>query len=291
MAATNPPSYKYFNLSYPLPFVAHVEINRPEKMNAFIEPMWLEFRDIFTHLSHDPSTRAIVLSGAGPQAFTSGLDVLAASQSGVLAPQSSASSSNTQKDGARIATDVRRHILEFQDCISAVERCEKPVVAALHGYTLGLGIDIAVCCDVRMCAAETRFAVKEVDIGLAADIGTLSRLVKVVGAGSWVKDVCLSGRFFGAKEAGKVGFVSWVAEKAGKEAVLEEAIKWAGMVAGKSPVAVQGTKELLNWSREHNVQDGLRYTSVWNSAMLQSRDVTNAMTAGMQKKPPRFEKL
>lgn len=218
--------------------------------------MWLEFRKVFTHLSHDPSTRAIVLSGAGPEAFTSGLDVLAASQSSILAPQPSSSSSNTQKDGARIATDLRRHVLEFQDCISAVERCEKPVIAALHGYTLGLGIDIALCCDVRICAAETGFAVKEVDIGLAADIGTLSRLVKAVGAGSWVKDVCLSGRFFGAEEAGKAGFVSWVAKKEGKEAVLEEAFSWARTVAGKSPVAVQGTKELLNWSREHNVQDG-----------------------------------
>lgn len=218
--------------------------------------MWLELRNIFAHLSHDPSTRAIVLSGAGPKAFTSGLDVLASSPLSILASQPSSSSSNTQKDGARVATDLRRHILEFQDCISAVERCEKPVIAALHGYTLGLGVDIAVCCDVRICAAETRFAVKEVDIGLAADVGTLSRLVKVVGAGSWVKDVCLSGRIFGAEEAGKVGFVSWVSEKGGKEAVLEEAFAWAAMVAGKSPVAVQGTKELLNWSREHNVQDG-----------------------------------
>lgn len=221
--------------------------------------MWLEFRDIFAHLSHDPSTRAIVLSGAGPKAFTSGLDVLAASQSSNILATQTSSSSNIQRDGARVATDMRRHILEFQDCISAVERCEKPVIAAMHGYTLGLGIDIAVCCDVRICAAETRFAVKEVDIGLAADIGTLSRLVKVVGAGSWVKDVCLSGRIFGAEEAGKVGFVSWVAEMGGKDTVLEEALTWARTVAEKSPVAVQGTKELLNWSREHNVQDGEFY--------------------------------
>ena len=108
-----------------------------------------------------------------------------------------------------------------------------------------------------MCAADTRFAVKEVEIGIAADIGTLSRLGKVVGAGSWVKDVCLSGRVFGAEEAGKVGLVSWVAEKKGKEAVMEEAMRWTALVAEKSPVAVQGTKELLNWSREHSVRDGM----------------------------------
>lgn len=220
--------------------------------------MWPELRDVFAYLSRDPSTRAIVLSGAGPDAFTSGLDVVAAFQTSILAPSSSSSSSSADggKDGARVATEMRRLILDVQDCISAVERCEKPVIAALHGYTLGLGVDIAVCCDVRICAAETRFAVKEVDIGIAADAGTLSRLVKVVGAGSWVKDVCLSGRMFGAEEAGRAGLVSWVADKGGKEAVVAEALTWASTVAGKSPVAVQGTKELLNWSREHTVQDG-----------------------------------
>lgn len=221
--------------------------------------MWLELRTVFDHLSHDPSTHVIVLSGAGPKAFTTGLDVVAASQDSVLASNSSSSSTTDPKDGARRATKIRRHIDEMQHCISAIERCEKPVVAALHGYTLGLGIDIAVCADVRICAAETQFAVKEVDIGIAADIGTLSRLGKVVGNGSWIRDVCLSGRIFNAEEASRVGLVSWVAKEApngGKDAVIKEALRWANIVAEKSPVAVQGTKELLNWSREHGVQDG-----------------------------------
>lgn len=216
---------------------------------------------MFDYLSHDSSTRVVILSGAGPKAFTAGLDVVAASQGPILAPVSSSSSSpsNESQDGARMATKIRRYIDEFQHCISAIERCEKPVVAALHGYALGLAIDIAVCADVRICAAETHFAVKEVDIGIAADIGTLSRLGKVVGNGSWIKDVCLSGRLFSAEEASRVGLVSWVAPKApigGKDAVMKEALRWAAIVAEKSPVAVQGTKELLNWSRDHSVQDG-----------------------------------
>lgn len=227
--------------------------------------MWLQLRSVFDSLSSDPATRVVILSGAGPKAFTAGLDIHAAAQSGPLANGSLSPASATDSvpiapvDGARIATNLRRHIGEFQDCLSAIERCEKPVVAALHGHTIGLGIDIAVCCDVRICATQTQFSVKEVDIGLAADVGTLSRLGKVVGNGSWIKDVCLSGRTFGAGEARMVGLVSWVAkmEPAGsKEAVMKEAIRWAGLVAEKSPVAVQGTKELLNWSRDHSVQDG-----------------------------------
>ncbi|KAI4120345.1 MAG: hypothetical protein LQ347_007114, partial [Umbilicaria vellea] len=151
------PFYAYFKISYPVDYVAHVEINRPDRLNAFIEPMWHELRSLFTHLSHTASVRAIVLSGAGPRAFTTGLDVVAASTGGIL------STHGAPADPARVATAMRRHILEFQDCVSAIERCEKPVVCALHGYSLGLGIDIAVCADVRLCAAETRFAVKEVD--------------------------------------------------------------------------------------------------------------------------------
>lgn len=228
--------------------------------------MWLELRSVFTYLSHDSSTRAIVLSGAGTKAFTTGLDINAALVSQQPSPSSSSSpgfvlgqdSTSLQRDTARIATSLRRHIAEIQDCVSSIERCEKPVIVALHGHTIGLGIEIALCCDVRICAADTQFAVKEVDLGFAADIGALSRLGRALGFGSWVKDVCLSGRVFEAEEARKMGLVSWVTEsrQVGKEEVIEEAVRWAGVVAGKSPVAVQGTKELLNWSRDHTVQDG-----------------------------------
>jgi len=127
-------------------------------------------------------------------------------------------------------------------------------VAVIHGFCFGLGIDIACCADIRICAADTQFSVKEVDVGIAADIGTLTRLPKIVGNGSWVKDVCLSARVFGANEAAKVGFVSGIC--AGKDEVVKEGIRWGKMVAEKSPVAVQSTKELLNWSKDRSVQDG-----------------------------------
>lgn len=218
--------------------------------------MWLELRDIFQTLSYSSAVRAILLTGAGPKAFTAGLDVQDASQSGILAQISSSSSTdgNAQFDGARAATQIRRSITDFQDCLSAVERCEKPVICVMHGYTLGLGIDLSTCADVRLCTRDTRFAVKEVDIGIAADGGTLSRLPKVVGNFGWIKEVCLSARMFGAEEALRVGFVNSVWGT--KEEAVTEGLKMAGVIAGKSPVAVQGTKELLNWSRDHTVADG-----------------------------------
>lgn len=268
--------------------------------------MWLELPSLFTYLSTDSNTRAIILSGAGSRAFTAGLDVTAASTSSPISPGyfSSANSQDSTvsvtPDSARIATRLRTYILSFQSCISALANCSKPLLCALHGYAYGLAIDIASCADVRICTKDTKFSVKEVDIGLAADIGTLTRLVKVVGSGSWVKDVCLSAREFGGEEAGRVGFCSWVGSggkdgeregDTGKEEMMAEAFRWASLVSQKSPVAVQGTKEILDFSRDRSVEDGLKYTAAWNAAMLQTSDVERAMKAGLKKQKPRFEKL
>lgn len=159
----------------------------------------------------------------------------------------------------------------------------------MHGYSFGLAIDMSTCADIRICSKDVKFAVKEVDIGLAADIGTLTRLPKVVGNFSWVKDVAFSARVFGAEEAFRVGFVSQVHET--KEKAIAAGLKMAELIATKSPVGVQGTKELLNHARDHTVQDSLRYTGVWNSAAIQTSDVERAMLSGLKKTKPRFEKL
>jgi len=127
----------------------------------------------------------------------------------------------------------------------------------MHGISIGLAIDMSCCADIRICTRDARFSVKEVDIGLAADIGTLSRLPKIVGNQSWVKEVCLSARFFDAGEALAVGFVSWVLENKAK--AIEAATKTAALIASKSPVAVQGTKEILNHARDNSVADSERH--------------------------------
>jgi delta(3,5)-delta(2,4)-dienoyl-CoA isomerase len=127
------------------------------------------------------------------------------------------------------------------------------VICVLHGVSIGLAIDLATACDVRICAEGTRFAVKEVDIGLAADVGTLARLPRVVGSLSWVKDVCYSARDFDAGEALGVGFVSQVHKT--KADAVAAGIKMAAFWGEKSPVALQGTKELINHSKNHTVAE------------------------------------
>ncbi|KAI9810207.1 MAG: hypothetical protein M1826_003683 [Phylliscum demangeonii] len=308
--ASDPVPYQYFLVTTPREHVALVEINRPEKLNAFIEPMWLELRTLFNQLSLDPNVRAIVLTGAGSKAFTAGLDLAAALGNGLLGgalPSSSSPSppsppSPVPRDPARTAVVLRRHLLDFQDCVSSIERCEKrappppnlapstplpnrpgpptAVICVLHGHSYGLALDISSCADIRLCSADTRFAVKEIDAGLAADLGSLSRLPALVSSATWVRDVCLTGRAFGPAEALRVGFVSGVWPD--KTSAVRHAVDvLAAEIAAKSPVAVLGTKELLNWSRGRVVADALRYTAVWNSAALQTEDVPRAARALM----------
>ncbi|OBT70271.1 hypothetical protein VE03_00007 [Pseudogymnoascus sp. 23342-1-I1] len=275
--------FKWFLITSPAEYVAHVQTNRPAKFNAYHEPMWLELNQIFNKLSVDPNVRAVVFSGAGDKAFTTGLDVQAASQGGILG------SGQSNLDVARQSVQIRRHVEEFQNCITSLEKCEKPVIAAIHGYAFGLAIDLSCCADIRIASKDTKFSVKEVDIGLAADIGTLARLPKIVGNHSWVKEVALTARIFTAEEAYNVGFVSQVAEN--KEKAVEKAVGLATLIASKSPIAVQGTKELLNHARENTTAATLRYTGVWNSAALHTDDVKAALLSGIKKTKPTFSKL
>jgi delta(3,5)-delta(2,4)-dienoyl-CoA isomerase len=215
---------------------------------------------------------------------STGLDVQEASKSG------GALSGDGTRDPSRQATHIRRHLFELQDVISAVARCEKPTIALMHGYAYGLGIDLSSACDIRFAESDTKLSVKEVDIGLAADVGTLSRLPKVVGGiTSWVKEVTLTARVFTAEEALQNRFVSRVVK--GKAQLISEGVEFAKYVASKSPVAVQGTKNILDAAWGRTVEDNLNYTAAWNAAMVQSSDVSRAMLSGLQKRTPTFEKL
>jgi delta(3,5)-delta(2,4)-dienoyl-CoA isomerase len=258
--------------------------------------MWLEYGEIFTTLSTDASIRCIILSGKGTRAFTAGLDIQHASV--ISAPP--------ETDPGRRGFSIKNFLSNFQTCIGTAERCAKPVICVLHGISYGLAIDIAACADIRLCASNARFAIKEVDIGIAADIGTLTRLPKIVGNLSWVKDVAFTGREFGAIEARDVGFVSMVLED--KDSAVEEALKIAKVIAEKSPVAIQGTKKIVNFSIDHNISDGelfcaidgnpfadrnigLEFTQIWNAFALQAPDPATAINSVISKKKPTFSKL
>jgi delta(3,5)-delta(2,4)-dienoyl-CoA isomerase len=183
-------------------------------------------------------------------------------------------------------------IRHLQDLISSMEKCRKPVIGAIHNACVGAGVDMITAMDVRLCTADAWFCVKEVDMGLAADVGTLQRLPKVIGSQSLVNDLCLTARRMDAAEAERCGLVSTVFPS--KEDLMVGALAMAANIASKSPVAVQGTKDNLVYSREHSVQEGLERIATYNMTMLQSEDLMKAAIAAMDKESkelPEFAKL
>ncbi|MBJ2248402.1 MULTISPECIES: crotonase/enoyl-CoA hydratase family protein [Pseudomonas] len=254
--------------------VAHVQINRPEKINAMNAAFWTEIIDIFQWIEDTDAVRAVVLSGAGKH-FSSGIDLmLLASVANELG-----------KDVGRNARLLRRKILELQASFNAVDNCRKPVLAAIQGYCIGGAIDLISACDMRYAAEGAQFSIKEIDIGMAADVGTLQRLPRIIGDGM-LRELAYTGRQFGAEEARSIGLVNRV--YADQESLLAGVMQIAEEIAAKSPIAVTGTKAMISYMRDHTVNDGLEYVATWNSAMLQSNDLRVAIAAHMSKQKPEF---
>lgn len=175
-------------------------------------------------------------------------------------------------------------VQEMQACFTAVETCPVPVIAALHGTCLGAGIDLACCTDIRLSSFDSIFSVREVRLGLAADVGTLQRFPKLCGHGSRIRELCLTGEDFDAQEALRIGFVSRLSER-----VWEDAIQLAAQVAALSPVAVVGTKTSLNYSRDHSVLDGLHHVATHNALALMTADL--GLTGLRRGARPTFENM
>jgi enoyl-CoA hydratase len=255
--------------------VAHVQINRPDKRNAMNAAFWHEIEVIFNDLDAADEVRAVVLSGAGAH-FSAGIDLAMLAQ---VAAELGA-------DVGRNARLLRRKILSLQGALTAVERCSKPVLAAVQGYCIGGAVDLIAACDMRYCSEDACFSIKEVDMGMAADVGTLQRLPRIIGDGM-LRELAYTGRHLGAAEAQRIGLVNQVFPS--QEALLEGVFALARVIAEKSPIAVAGTKRMLSYMRDHSVADGLEYVATWNAAMLQSADLRLAMAASLNKHTARFE--
>ncbi|MBB4815074.1 MULTISPECIES: crotonase/enoyl-CoA hydratase family protein [Pseudomonas] len=254
--------------------IAHVQINRPEKINAMNAAFWTEIIDIFQWIDDTDAVRAVVLSGAGKH-FSSGIDLM------MLASVAN----DLGKDVGRNARLLRRKILELQASFNAVDNCRKPVLAAIQGYCIGGAIDLISACDMRYAAENAQFSIKEIDIGMAADVGTLQRLPRIIGDGM-LRELAYTGRMFGAEEARSIGLVNRV--YADHDSLLAGVLEIARDIAAKSPIAVTGTKAMISYMRDHTVNDGLEYVATWNSAMLQSNDLRVAIAAHMSKQTPEF---
>ena len=254
--------------------IAHVQINRPEKINSMNAAFWSEIIEIFQWVDDTDEVRVVVLSGAGKH-FSSGIDLM------MLAGVAN----ELGKDVVRNARLLRRKILALQASFNAVDNCRKPVLAAIQGYCLGGAIDLTAACDMRYAAEDAQFSIKEIDIGMAADVGTLQRLPRIIGDGM-LRELAYTGRTFGADEARNIGLINRVYSDSAS--LLDGVMGIAREIASKSPIAVTGTKEMISYMRDHRIDDGLEYVATWNAAMLQSNDLRVAMAAHMSKQKPEF---
>ena len=256
--------------------IATVRLNRPEKMNAMNLAMWHDLRRAFQHIDALPEARVAVLEGEG-RAFTSGIDLQMMMGLG----------GQIQNDcDGRMRESLRRVILDLQDTLTSLERCRKPVLAAVHGACVGGGIDLITCADMRYCSADAWFSIKEIDIGMTADVGTLQRLPKLIGEGM-ARELAYTARRVEAAEAKEIRLVNRVFES--PEALRAGVRAIAAEIAAKAPLAIRGVKEMITYARDHSVADGLNYNATWNAAMLMSADLQAAMMAGMSKSTPEFK--
>jgi len=260
--------------------VATLWLDRPEKLNALHRPLWGAIPAAVAALDADPEVRVIVLGGRG-RAFCAGIDLLD------HAPSMSSGGSLSGRGDSPVSRrrafydDVRR----YQETASCFANINKPVIAAVHGMCLGAGMDLITACDIRLASADATFSVRETKIAMVADVGTLQRLPRVIGDGP-ARELIFTGRDIDAARALAIGLVNEVLPN--QAALAERANAIAQEIAANSPLAVQGAKHVLGFACRREVDANLDYVAVWNSAFLHSEDLTEAMTAFMQRRTPEF---
>ncbi len=259
--------------------IAHIRFNRPEKRNSMNEDFWNLFPKEVEELDDSGEIRALIVSSTGPH-FSSGIDL------------------NMFKDD--VVEDESKHELGrsrgyfiqqlhyLQNAASCLEAARFPVIAAIQGGCIGGGIDLVTAADMRICTKDAFFLIEEINVGLAADIGTIQRLPKIIPAGI-AREWTMMGEKVSADRAKEVGLVSSLHEN--QEEMLKSAFETAEKLASKTPLAMWVTKEVLNYSRDHSVKEGLENVALWNAAMLHKEDVMTTMMSKMQKKKPEYRNL
>ncbi len=264
--------------------IAIVWLDRPDKRNAMAPDFWTGFPSVMDVLSDDPDVRVVVIAARG-ESFTVGLDLMAfgpAVMAGDIA--AIAGTASASEVGKRLNT--YRQIKLMQHTFSSIADNAKPVIAAIHGHCIGAGVDLTTACDIRLAATDTVFSVRETKIAMVADVGTLQRLPYIIDPGR-VAELVYTGRDWDAAEALEMGYVTAVYNDAA--AVLAAALALAEQIAANSPLAVQGSKAVLNASRKRKVQEDLDSVALWNAAFLYSDDLGEAIKAFMERRPPEYK--
>jgi enoyl-CoA hydratase len=257
--------------------VAQVTLVGPGKGNSMGPAFWAELPLAFTRLDADPDVRAIVLTGSGRN-FSYGLDLTAMGDT--LTPMLAEGAL------AKARAEFHTRLRSMQQSITAVADCRTPVIASVHGWCIGGGVDLISAVDIRYASADAKFSIREVKLAIVADVGSLARLPLILSEGH-LRELALTGKDISAERAARIGLVNEVFDDA--EASLAAAHATAKEIAANPPLVVQGIKDVLDEQRTAQVSASLRYVAAWNSAFLASRDLTEGITAMFAKRPPEFK--
>ena len=253
--------------------VATVWLDRSEKLNALSPEMWKGIPAVVSELGRDPDVRVLVVRGRG-RAFTVGIDL---EMLATIAPEG--------RSEAERRRTLMGEIKRLQATFSAFADCPKPVIAAIHGYCLGAGLDLITACDIRWSSADATFSVRETRMGLVADVGTMQRLPRIIGPGH-VAELVYTGADIGADRALEIGLVSRILPD--EESLHKETMDLAGEIASNSPLVVEGAKAVLRAGEGRTIDQALDYMALWNAAFMISDDLQEAMLAHAEKRPPRY---
>ena len=259
--------------------IAHIRFNRPEKRNSMNEDFWTMFPKEVEELDDSGEIRALIVSSTGPH-FSAGID-LSMFKDDIV-------ENETDNEMGRSRGYFLQQLRFLQNAVSCLEAARFPVVTAVQGGCIGGGIDLITAADIRICTKDAFFLIEEINVGLAADIGTIQRLPKIIPAGI-AREWTMLGEKVSADRAKEVGLVSSLHDN--HEEMMKNAFEIAGKLASKTPLAMWVTKETLNYSRDHTVKESLENVALWNAATLHKEDVMSTMMSKMQKKKPEYRNL
>lgn len=259
--------------------IAHIVLNRPEAMNAMNRAFWNELPALVNDINDNAKARVIVISSTGKH-FTAGMDI------SVFTDGEGVSASGG--DPYARAEAFRQFVLTLQGSFSCLDTARMPVIAAVQGGCIGGGVDMTSACDIRYATEDAFFQIAEINIGMTADVGTFPRLCKLIPEG-WVRELAYSGRRLPAAKAKEIGLVNDVFPT--QEAMLAHVMELAGEIAAKAPLAVAGSKRMINYARDHSIADGLDYIATWQAGMFAPPHMMEAFAAKAQKRAPEFPDL
>ncbi len=260
--------------------VAHIQLTRPEKMNAMNRAFWNELPAIVRDIDDNARARCIVITSTGKH-FSAGMDLSVFTDGASVVPEA-------QADRQTAAESFRRHVHLLQDSFSCLDEARMPVIVAIQGGCIGGAVDMTSACDIRYVSADAFFCIQEINIGMTADVGTFPRLCKLIPEG-WVRELAYTGRRLSAARARDIGLVNEVFDT--HEALVEHALATGREIASKSPLAVAGSKVMINYARDHSIKDALDYIATWQTGMFSPPHMMEAFQAKAQKREASFPDL